>query len=150
MNTGYSLREILGWTSGRLVNGDVLEAGGESIRVSRPAPLGLSRAQDVAFFFSRDFEAELATAAPGILITGEPFAAGMQAQAARIPFWKKSAVVACADPYLAMALLSEKFAPSNSTVAHLPGARKGLPTTVHPSAVVDPKAKIGAGCSIGA
>jgi UDP-3-O-[3-hydroxymyristoyl] glucosamine N-acyltransferase len=150
MASGHSVREILEWSSGRLLNGDVLEGGGEGIRVERPAPLAASRAGDLAFFFSRDYEHELATAAPGVLITGEAFAAPLQAQAGRLPFWKKTAVIACKDPYYAMAVLSERFAKELSTVAHLPGSRKGMKTEIHPSAVVDPRAVIGEGAAIGA
>jgi UDP-3-O-[3-hydroxymyristoyl] glucosamine N-acyltransferase len=87
---------------------------------------------------------------PGVLITGEPFVAPLQSQAAVLPFWKKTAVVACRDPYLAMALLSERFAETQSTVAHLAGGRRGKKTVIHPTAVVDSSAQIGDGASIGA
>lgn len=140
-----SLSEILSWTGGRLVNGGLLGPSADTIRVERPAPLSASRANDLAFFFSKDYQHELATARPGILITGEPFVGPLEK--AGLPFWGSSAVIACADPYSAMALLSEKFAQRNSTVAHR-GPRKAR--TLHPTAVIHPGAELGEGVQVGA
>jgi UDP-3-O-[3-hydroxymyristoyl] glucosamine N-acyltransferase len=86
---------------------------------------------------------------PDILVTGEPFVGPLQAQSAVLPFWKKSAIIACRDPYLGMAILSEKFAALQSTVAHVPGAKCTSKSTIHASAVIDPSAEIAEGVTIG-
>jgi UDP-3-O-[3-hydroxymyristoyl] glucosamine N-acyltransferase len=56
-------------------------------------------------------------------------------------------VVACRDPYLAMALVSQRFAELNSSVGHVRGASTG---EVHASAAVERSARIGARVRVGA
>src|SRR4051812_41779437 len=113
----FSVAEILSWSGGRLANAEDLKTSPDSIRVKTPAPLKASGREDLAYFFSRDYQAELATASPGILITGEAFVKPLQTSG--LPLWTGSAVIACTDPYFAMAVLSARFAPSLSSVAHL-------------------------------
>src|SRR5271170_7574072 len=103
----FTLAQILETTGGWLANSEDLTVATAEIRVERPSTLSRSRASDLAFFFSREYESELPLARPGILITGEPFVKPLKA--AGLPFWKTTAVVACRDPYHAMALLSGKF-----------------------------------------
>lgn len=144
----FTVTEILKWTGGRLVNGAASGSAGNSfdtIRVDRPSPLAISKSSDIAFFFSKTYQDELPAAAPGVLITGEAFAQPLEQ--AGLPFWKKTAVIACQDPYFAMALLSEKFAANLSSVAHLERNRESY---IHPSAVVAPSAVIETGAQIGA
>jgi len=135
----------------RLVNGDELGAALDAIRVVRPVSLAGAQSGDLAFFFNPAYRHELPGACPGILITGEPFVEPLRA--AGLPLWKKTAIIACADPYLAMAVLSGLFAPELSTVAHLPSAGvlslESSPQ-VHPSAVVADDVKLGKGVVIGA
>ena len=151
----FSLAQILDWTGGRVANAAV---PGE-VRVERPSQLVGSTATDVAFFFSRDFEAELPGARPGILVTGEDFVKPLEK--AGLPWWKSTVVVACSDPYRAMGILTEKFAGSQLTVAHLPeGRRSGQAKApafagkisksadIHPSAVIGHEVSIGAGVVI--
>jgi UDP-3-O-[3-hydroxymyristoyl] glucosamine N-acyltransferase len=142
----FSIQEILNWTHGRLVNTEELGAQVDGIQVSQPASLKGSKATDLCFFFSRAFEHELPFAQAGILIVGEPFVQPMKA--AQLPFWKKTAIIACQDPYLAMALLSEKFAAQLSTVAHLPSSTQTR-AEIHPTAVVHPSVELGNGVKIG-
>jgi UDP-3-O-[3-hydroxymyristoyl] glucosamine N-acyltransferase len=143
-----SVDEIVAWTGGRVANSGALEGGRlAAIRVKRPAPLGETGPDELGFFFAREYERELPAARAGVLVTGEPFVKPLEASG--LPLWKTSAVVACADPYLAMAILSEKFAERLSTVAHLPGAVKGA-TEIHPTAIVHPTAEIGGAARIGA
>ncbi len=149
----FSIDEILKWTGGRLVNAAALGSLVDSIRIDRPGALAGSQAQDLVFFFSREFESELLSSSAGVMITAEPFVKPMEG--ARLPFWKKTAIVSCTDPYLAMALLSEKFAPHLSTVAHVPGlpgspALTAEATSIHPTAVVDRTAELSAGVQVGA
>ncbi len=135
---GFTVAEVVEWTHGQVVNSTDLGQLLSQIRVERLASLGGSRAQDLAFFFSRHYEKDLFRAAPGVLITGDAFVKPMQA--AQLPLWKQTAVVTCSDPYLAMALLSEKFAPS---------ANSATETQIHPTAVVHPQTKMGSGVCIG-
>lgn len=148
----FTLAQILDWTGGRVVNTPA--EGLESVRVERPNQLLGSQAQDVAFFFSRDFEAELPAARPGVLITGEPFVKPLEK--AGLPLWKTSVVIACADPYRAMGILTERFAAS-LTVAHLPADRRPAEARgpsflgrVSKLAEVHPAARLGRDVSIGA
>lgn len=129
-----------------MANAGALASGAlEKIRISRPAELGRSGADDVAFFFSRSYQTELPDAAPGILITGEPFVRGLEA--AGLPLWRSSVVVVCADPYLAMAQISRRLAPGLSTVAHVDEPLGK--TEVHPGAVVASGVELGEGVQIG-
>jgi UDP-3-O-[3-hydroxymyristoyl] glucosamine N-acyltransferase len=149
MSPSFSVAQILEWTSGRLANAEAL--GDERIRISvgAPAPLAGSGPTDCAFFFSRAYQAELLGAAPGVLITGESFVGPLSA--AGLPLWKKTAIVVCRDPYLAMGILSEKFAAEISSVAHLPDrlANRVGPAEVHPTAIVHPTARVADGVSVG-
>ncbi len=140
----FTGEEILGWTGGRAANAEALAQDWRAIRVNRPAPLGVCGPEDLGFFFSREYERELPSARPGILITGEPFVKPLQASG--LPLWSRTLVVACPDPYLAMAVLSGKFAPSLSAVAHQDRPAR---TDIHPSAVVHPSAKVGEHVRIG-
>jgi UDP-3-O-[3-hydroxymyristoyl] glucosamine N-acyltransferase len=142
----FSLAEILEATGGWLANSDDLTVAQGQIRVERPSTLPKSGASDLAFFFSREYESELPLARPGILITGEVFVKPLKA--AGLPFWKTTAIVACKDPYHAMAVLSGKFADGISQMAHAAPVR-GTKADIHPSAVVDPTAEIGEAVSIG-
>lgn len=149
MAVRFTVAQIVEWTSGRVANAESLGSALATMSVSAPAPLAGSGPSDCAFFFAKSYQAELVRAAPAVLITGEAFIAPLAASG--LPLWKKSAVIACPDPYLAMAVLSGKFA-ELSTVAHLPSelsARKG-PAYVHATASVDPTAKLGEGVEIGA
>ncbi len=144
----FTLAEIIDWTGGKIANLSDLPPGTvEAVRVTRPWTLGASGPSDVAFFFSRSFEGELPTAAPGVLITAQPFIKPMAA--AGLPLWKRSVVLVCEDPYFAMAMLSEKFAKGGSSVAHLAKIHE-ITSEIHASAVVDPSAHVAAGVQIGA
>lgn len=154
MNPSFSVTQVCAWVGGRVANASELGDGIESIRVERPASLAGAKASELAFFFSRAYQHELPSAQPGILITGEAFVKPMAA--AGLPFWKSTAIVVCADPYLAMAQLSEKFAEQLSSVTHLAAeslaetAETGGRPQIHPTAVVDPSAELGAGVQVGA
>lgn len=144
----FSVAQILEWTGGRLANEGAWEGAASpgSVLVTRPAPLAVSKPGEVAFFFAKSYQGELPTAAPSVLITAEPFLKPLEASG--LPIWRKAAVVACADPYLAMAVLSGKFAERLSSVAHLPGAARGQ-AEVHPTAIVHPDAELDDGVVIG-
>lgn len=145
---GLSVGEILKCTGGRVVNSTALSdpARLEGIRVVRPATLAGSGEQDLGFFFNPAYKEELPAALPGVLITGEDFVEALRA--AGLPLWSRSIVVACRDPYLAMARLSEKFAERLSTVAWVTGA--GGDSEIDPTARVSARSRIGRGVRIGA
>jgi UDP-3-O-[3-hydroxymyristoyl] glucosamine N-acyltransferase len=159
----FSVSDIVSWTGGRLVNAaapaslagsssGLSEGQLSAIRVERAVPLAGSSASDLAFFFAKAYQKELPSAAPGILITGEPFVQPLQASG--LPLWNRSAIVACADPYLAMAILSGKFAAKLSSVAHCKWDA-AIPEfldepQVHASAIVHAEAVLGRGVVVGA
>ncbi len=145
----FSVQEILECVKGRIVN--LTELGGQlpEIQICRPASLGTSRLNEIAFFFSKAFAHELSSALPGVLITGEPFVPFLEQ--AHLPFWKQAAVIACHDPYLAMALISEKFVPHLSSVGHIPQEiRAHAAPQIHSSAVVGSFVELGDGVILGA
>jgi UDP-3-O-[3-hydroxymyristoyl] glucosamine N-acyltransferase len=143
----FSVQEVVEWVGGRVANATALQSSDlEKIRIDSPSELGKSKANHIGFFFAKSYQNELMTAAPGILITADPFVGPLQASG--LPLWKKSAIISCPDPYLAMALISKKLAPQLSAVAHIdePIGK----TEIHPSAIVDPSAELAEGVIVGA
>jgi UDP-3-O-[3-hydroxymyristoyl] glucosamine N-acyltransferase len=140
----FSVSEVAAWIGGRVANAALLGDAISSIYVERPAVLAKAQSSELAFFFSREYQNELPQTRAGIIITGEDFVKPMGASG--LPFWKLSAVVACADPYLAMGIMSEKFAAELSSVSHITLSRQGV---IHSSAVVHESAEISLGVSIG-
>jgi UDP-3-O-[3-hydroxymyristoyl] glucosamine N-acyltransferase len=140
----FTVSEIVAWSRGRIVNAAQVGDLPEKLRITQLQDLQGSTSEGVTFFFSREYQSDLLKASPGVLITGEPFVKPLEA--AGLPLWKKSIVVACADPYLAMALVSAKFAEKCSSVAHLSPLKSG---EIHPTAVVHPSSKLGRDVKIG-
>ncbi len=140
-----SVQDILELTGGRLANAAEIGDRASGIRVERLAPLAGSTAGDIAFFFAKEFQSELPNAHPSVLLTGEPFTEPLRA--AKVPLWTHSAVIACADPYLAMALVSGRMAETLSSGAH---TRRPAHRKIHPTAVVDASAEMGDQVEIGA
>lgn len=136
-SASVTLERILEVTQGQWVNADSIGKKPDQIRVEKASPLGASHPSSVAFFFSKEYQNEVLTAKCGILITAAPFWAGIQAHG--LPMAKTTAVVVCTDPYLAMAKVSGLFGPHSSQKAG-----------IHPSAVVDPEARVASSASIGA
>ncbi len=147
----FSVQEILDFTGGRIVNSSWVGPLIQSVSVEKPVSLKGSQPSEVAFFFSRAFEQELPFANPGVLVIGEAFVSGLQGASHALPFWKTAVVVACQDPYSAMAVLSEKFASVLSPGAHLP-SDSNAPldlAEIHPSSVVHSTVALGAGVKVG-
>jgi len=142
MAVSFSVEDILKMSGGKLANADALGLSLASIRVGSPAELKHSKSHHIAFFFSRAYESEIPSARPGILITGEAFVGPMQALG--LPLWKTSAVIVCADPYLAMAKLSEKFAVES------PSSFPQADGRIHPNASVHSQAQVAKSCRIDA
>ena len=145
MSFYLSAQEVIDLIQGRVAHPAERGRDPSSVRVTRLAPLGKSQKSDLAFFFSKDYQAELVTADPAILLTGEPFVEPLLQSG--LPLLKSSLLIACADPYWAMAILSAKFAEHHSSVAHL---SQSVPQSkIHPSAVIAPSARLGVGVQIG-
>lgn len=160
MTPSFSLSQVLDWTRGRVANPNALQrAGGlAAVRVTKLAELKGSRGAggspsagagaDIAFFFNPSYREQLLGARPVILVTGEPFVGPLSQSG--LPLWQSTVVVACADPYGALAILSARFAAVQSSVAHPAGnAVSAEKPRIHASAVIDPQAEIGAGAQIG-
>jgi UDP-3-O-[3-hydroxymyristoyl] glucosamine N-acyltransferase len=146
-SVSFSLPEVLQWTGGRLANESALGRAPAEIKVNGVSGLAGSRPEHLAFFFSKAYQNEIPAMRAGILITGEPFVLPLEKSG--LSLWKSTAVIACKDPYLAMALVSAKFAEKLSTVAHIRVDRE-TPPQIHPSATVHPSAKLAKGVRIGA
>jgi len=143
----FSAREILGWLpDARVVNAEACGADLDRLSVGAMAPLGGSRAGDLAFFFSKEYQSEVAQARPGILVTGEPFVAPIQKSG--LPIWSSSLIISCPDPYLAMAMLSGRFARSFSVKDRSKTEGPAEPA-IHTSAVVHASAKLGQDVKVG-
>src|SRR6185437_10405113 len=138
--------DIQSWTGARLANESGLERPVSSIRVTGVAGIAESGPEQIAFFFSKAYQNEIPRARAGVLLTGEPFVVPIERSGLQL--WKTTAILACKDPYLAMAIISEKFAERLSTVAHIKLDRESEPR-VHPTALVSPTAKLGRGVQVG-
>jgi UDP-3-O-[3-hydroxymyristoyl] glucosamine N-acyltransferase LpxD len=149
MGQSFSVAQILELTSGRVANAEALGPSLAQVAVDSATTLLGSGPKDCAFFFSKDYQDELLGALPGVLITGEAFIAPLAASG--LPLWKKSAVIACLDPYFAMAVMSAKFAAEVSSVAHMPSdlANRVGPPNIHPTAIVHPTARVADGAEVG-
>ena len=139
----FSLAQILAWTHGRLVNSSELNEASDQIWVSHLAPLPGAGENDVAFYHSKAFFEELKSSEPRILMTNEASVEILST----LSVWSKASIVTCQDPYFAMAVLSEKFAAHQSSVAHLD--LKNQLGSIHPTAVVDPSVEMGPHVTIG-
>lgn len=143
---GFSAFQLLEWCQGRVANPDCdpLRAQGPgSVSVERLSNLADASEGSVSFFFSREYQSDLLRAAPTVLVTADPFLEPIQKSG--LPIWKSSILIACPDPYSALARVSREFALQDPVMSPM----GDQPIGVHPSASVAPSAKLGAGVSIG-
>jgi len=113
-----------------LLGGELL--GDATHEVERIAPLDTADARAIGFLAHARHVAHLQRTAAGCLIVAPAL---REAAAAR------GAAIVCADPYLAYARLTQWWAARVRTIP---------PSGVHPSAVVEPGARIAASASVGA
>ncbi len=113
----------------RLLGGELI--GDPELGVSRIGPLETADARTIAFLAHPRYAAQLARSAAACVIVGQ---AQREAAAAR------GAAIVCADPYLAYARLTQWWA------AQL---RRPAPAGVHPSAVIEPGARVHATACVG-
>ena len=111
------------------LGGEVVGDG--SLLISRIAPLDQAGPGDISFIANIRYRAQLSTTRAGCLIVGPPLAE----EALR-----RGTAILTPDPYLYYAKLSQWWAR---------GVRGGVAIGIHPSAVVEPDAILGAGVTIG-
>jgi UDP-3-O-[3-hydroxymyristoyl] glucosamine N-acyltransferase len=116
-----------------------------SLELTSVAPLAEAGPTDIAFFFSKHYQADLLRSNAGVIITGTAFEAAIAA--ANPPQWQKSVFLACADPYLAMALVSAEFSKTLSKHDHQVATTE---SKIHPTAVVHATARLGRNITLGA
>ena len=145
--TAVKIEDLAHWTSGVLVAPEGASAvKPASVEVSKISPLRSAKPGSVAFFFSREFVADLSEAQPTVLVTAEPFVHGLKE--AHHPILKSAWLLVCKDPYLAMGQLTEKFAGFGADPTHVPN-HFGAEIFIHPTAVIEPTAVIGSSVWIG-
>jgi UDP-3-O-[3-hydroxymyristoyl] glucosamine N-acyltransferase len=143
----FTVAQLSNWIKAQHANSDSPEAVAlfSSLKITGIASLKDATPSDVAFFFSKNYQADLLQTKAGLIVTGDAFVAPLKAAA--LSQWKHSVFISCANPYSAMATLTAKFSSELSAHDH----QKPFPETIiHPTAVVDPSARIGAGVQIGA
>jgi UDP-3-O-[3-hydroxymyristoyl] glucosamine N-acyltransferase len=120
-----ALREIVEQLGGELI-------GDAALRIDRIETLDSATPQAIAFLANPRYRAQLDTTAAGCVIV---------APALRDAAAARGAVIVTADPYLYYARLTQWWAART---------RAAVPAGIHPSALVDPSARLAAGVSIGA
>ena len=143
----FNVAQVAKWIEAQHANPGSPEAVAlfASLKITGIATLKEAGPNDLAFFFSRNYEEDLKRTRAGLIVTGTAFIKPLEASG--LPQWKTSVFIACADPYSGMAVVSSHFSKELSAHDH----QRSFPETIiHPSAVVDPSAKIGNGVQIGA
>jgi UDP-3-O-[3-hydroxymyristoyl] glucosamine N-acyltransferase len=143
----YNVTQVSKWCEAQLVNGEEAAPAAlfASLSVKRMTTLSDSGPEDVAFFFSKEYQEELFKTRAGVIVTGQAFVEPLRA--AGLPQWKTSVILACPDPYTSMARLSGIFSKIYSTHDH---QEPKTQSEIHPSAVIDPTAVIGKNVKISA
>ncbi|MBC7396992.1 MAG: UDP-3-O-(3-hydroxymyristoyl)glucosamine N-acyltransferase [Bdellovibrionales bacterium] len=116
-----------------------------SLEITGIASLKDAGPNDLAFFFSKNYQADLIATRAGVIITGTAFVSALEA--ANLPQWKTSVFIACAEPYLAMAIATKEFSKVLSAHDHQEIQKV---RSIHPSAVIHETATIGINVVIGA
>ena len=143
----FTVAQISNWIKAQHANSEFPEAVAlfSSLKLTGLATLKDASPTDVAFFFSKNYEADLRATRAGLIVTGSAFVEPLRASG--LPQWKSSVWISASDPYLALATLSSHFSRKLSAHDHQVAS---VETLIHPTAVVDPSASIGKGVQIGA
>lgn len=104
--------------------------------IVRPSVLHGAKEDSVAFFFNPQYKDQLLNCSAGVLVTGHPFVKPLLDSG--LPLLKKTIVIACDDPYGAMATLSEKFWNLNGGASVEHGRAGGI----HKTASIDESSKL--------
>ncbi|HJV60018.1 MAG TPA: UDP-3-O-(3-hydroxymyristoyl)glucosamine N-acyltransferase [Albitalea sp.] len=124
MASDFALHEIAAHLGGELI-------GDPALRVERIGPLEGATPSTISFLSHPRYQSQLALSRAGCVIVAP---AMREAAAAR------GAAIVLDDPYLGFARLTQWWAART---------RAAVPAGIHPSALVDASARIGAGASIG-
>jgi UDP-3-O-[3-hydroxymyristoyl] glucosamine N-acyltransferase len=141
-----TLDQISKWCGAQVANpeSDTVPALSPSFRLKGVATLADAGPDQAAFFFSKNYEADLRTTRAGVIITGTAFVGALKA--AGLSQWSTAVFLACDDPYSGMASVTREIAKTQCPHEHLVPNENG---EVHPTAVIDPTARIGANVMIG-
>jgi UDP-3-O-[3-hydroxymyristoyl] glucosamine N-acyltransferase len=141
-----SIQQIADWCGAQVANSDEegIAALLHSLKIENLSPLETAGPQDLAFFFSRNYEEELKKTRAGVIITGDAFVAPLKASG--LPQWKTSVFLTCAEPYQAMAKVTRELSKFQSAHDH---QLKRRTSEIHPTAIVDASVKLGERVKIG-
>lgn len=145
-----TISDLTRWVSGRVANEANLSDAAKKILtvstgLSGMAPLGEAKSGQVAFFFSKHYQSDLLKTQASVIITGNDFVEPLAASG--LPQWRESIFIACQNPYLGMALVSQEFSKTHSSHDHQERASE---SKIHPTAVIDPTVSLGQGVTVGA
>ena len=141
----FSVSDILNEIKAQVANPEFASALLPSLKITGIASLKDAVPADVAFFFSKNYQEDFFKTKAGLIVTGSAFVQPIEL--ANPPAWKNAVIIACDDPYLAMAKLSAKF--SELLSAHDHQKLKKGPNVIHPTAVIAADTHLGEGIEIG-
>jgi UDP-3-O-[3-hydroxymyristoyl] glucosamine N-acyltransferase len=119
-----TLREIAAHLGGELI-------GDASLRIDRIGPLDGATPSTISFLANPKYQSQLAQSRAGCVLVSPTM---------RDPARARGAAIVLDDPYLGFARLTQWWAAR---------MRAATPASVHPSAVIDASARLGAGVSVG-
>ncbi len=141
----FGITEISNWIKAHVANESSVHALLSQIKVTGLATLKEAGPSDLAFFFSKNYQADLLVSKAGVIVTGSAFIKALEE--AKLPQWKTTVFLACDDPYSAMAIVSAYFSKKISKHDH---QDHPLKSEIHPTALVSPSVTIGNNVHIGA
>lgn len=141
----FSVSEIQKIIQAQVANSEFASALLTSLKITGINSLKDATSNDVAFFFSKNYQHDLFNTKAGLIVTGTAFVKAIEA--ASPPAWKKSVFLMCDDPYQAMGKATALFSPQASTHDH---QKRITENFIHPTAVIAPNVKFGMGVDIGA
>jgi len=142
----FSVSDIQTMIQAQVANLEFAPALLPSLKVTAMASLKDATADDLTFFFSKNFQQDFFATKSKLIVTGSAFV--KQIEAANPPAWKNAVILACENPYLSMAVMTGKFSPHVS--AHDHQEYQSVSNSIHPTAQVASDAKLGTGIEIGA
>ena len=143
----FTVAQVSKWCEAQMVNAEeaIPSALFASLALKRLSTLDEAGPNDVAFFFSKHYQADLMSTRAGVIITGLAFVEPLRA--ANLPQWKSSIILACEDPYSSMARATAEVSKLLSTHDHQVPIEK---SEIHPTAIIDPSVQLGKNVKIGA
>jgi UDP-3-O-[3-hydroxymyristoyl] glucosamine N-acyltransferase len=142
----FSISEIQNDIQAQVANPEFASALLSSLKIAGISSLKDAGDSDVSFFFSKNYQEDFFQTRSRLIVTGKAFVQPIEA--ANPPAWKNAVILACDDPYLAMAKLTAKFSAFLSSHDHQK-LKKG-PNQIHPTVVMGSDVQMGEGIEIGA